>query len=155
MVMGFSAGGHLAGLLAARFDAPVYAPADTGSARPDAAALIYPVATFTEPHAHAGSRANMLGAAPLAENIAAWSLETLVRPDMSPVFLMHAADDAAVPAENALILHSALRGAGVPVALHVFEAGGHGFGLRGIEATPLAVWPELLLEWGRDKGIFR
>lgn len=67
MVMGLSAGGHLAGLLAARFDAPVYAPADaadTGSARPDAAALIYPVSTFTEPHAHAGSRTNMLGGPP-------------------------------------------------------------------------------------------
>lgn len=68
---------------------------------------------------------------------------------------MHAADDAAVPAENALILDSAPRGAGGPVALHVFEAGGHGFGLRGIAEAPLAAWPELLLEWGRDKGIFR
>ncbi|MFN3313624.1 MAG: alpha/beta hydrolase [Hyphomonas sp.] len=158
MVMGFSAGGHLAGLLAARFDAPVYTPADaadTGSARPDAASLIYPVATFTEPHAHAGSRANMLGDAPSAEDIAAWSLETLIRPNMPPVFLMHAADDAAVPVENALILYDALRGAGVPTALHVFEAGGHGFGLRGIADTPLAAWPELLLVWGRDKGIFR
>jgi len=158
LVMGFSAGGHLAGLLATRFDAPVYPPvdaADTESARPDAAALIYPVATFTEPHAHAGSRTNMLGDAPSADEIAAWSLENLVRADMPPVFLMHAADDAAVPAENALILYEALRGAGVPVALHLFEAGGHGFGLRGIAETPLAAWPELLLEWGRDKGIFR
>ena len=158
MVMGFSAGGHLAGLLAARFDAPVYEPidtADTGSARPDAAALIYPVATFTNPYAHQGSRTNMLGESPSEVDIAAWSLENLVRPDMPPVFLMHAADDAAVPVENAIVLHSALRAEGVPVALHVFEAGGHGFGLRGIEATPLAVWPELLLEWGRDKGIFR
>ncbi|MFN4025753.1 MAG: alpha/beta hydrolase [Hyphomonas sp.] len=157
MVMGFSAGGHLAGSLATRFDAAVYDPADdvdAMSARPDAAALIYPVATLTEPHAHAGSRENLLGPAPAASTIAAYSLETLVRPDMPPVFLMHAADDAAVPVENALLLYDALRVAGVPSALHVFEAGGHGFGLRGIDGTQLEAWPSLILVWGADKGLF-
>lgn len=158
MVMGFSAGGHLAGTLAARFGAPVYSPADAAdalSARPDAAALIYPVATMTAPHAHAGSRENLIGPAPGGEAIAAWSLETMVRPDMPPVFLMHAADDAAVPVENALILYDALRAAGVPATLHLFEAGGHGFGLRGIEDTPLEAWPSLVLVWGADKGLLR
>lgn len=158
MVMGFSAGGHLAGTLAMQFDMPTYAPADaadTLSARPDAAALIYPVATMTEPFAHPGSRLNMLGAAPNPETITHWSLESMPRPDMPPVFLMHAADDAAVPVESALMLHAALRKAGVPVALHVFEAGGHGFGLRGIAGTPLQSWPSLLHDWGVNKGIFR
>jgi acetyl esterase/lipase len=158
MVMGFSAGGHLAGTLAMQFDMPTYAPADaadTLSARPDAAALIYPVATMTEPFAHPGSRLNMLGAAPTPETITHWSLESMARPDMPPVFLMHAADDAAVPVENALMLQAALRQAGVPVALHVFEAGGHGFGLRGIAGTPLQSWPSLLHDWGVNKGIFR
>lgn len=157
MVMGFSAGGHLAGTLAMKFDLPVYAPldaADALSARPDAAALIYPVATMSEPFAHPGSRLNMLGAYPPEDAVAAWSLETMVRPDMPPVFLMHAADDEAVPVENALILHAALRQAGVPVALHIFEAGGHGFGLRGIGDTPLRSWPSLLRDWGVNKGIF-
>lgn len=157
MVMGFSAGGHLAGSLATRFDAGDYDAADEAdalSARPDAAALIYPVATLTEPHAHAGSRENLLGPAPAASAITAYSLETLVRPDMPPVFLMHAADDAAVPVENALVLYDALRAAGVPSALHVFEAGGHGFGLRGIEGTSLEAWPSLVLVWGADKGLF-
>ena len=158
MVMGFSAGGHLAGTLAMQFDMPVYAPADaadTLSARPDAAALIYPVATMTEPFAHPGSRLNMLGEQPTPEEITRWSLESMARRDMPPVFLMHAADDAAVPVENALILHAALRGVGVPVALHVFEAGGHGFGLRGIAGSPLQSWPSLLHDWGVNKGIFR
>jgi len=157
MVIGFSAGGHLAGTLAMQFDLPVYAPLDAAddlSARPDAAALIYPVATMAEPFAHPGSRLNMLGAAPTPETIAKWSLESMARPDMPPVFLMHAADDPAVPVENALILHAALRQAGVPVALHIFEAGGHGFGLRGIEDTPLRSWPSLLRDWGVNKGIF-
>lgn len=157
MVMGFSAGGHLAGSVATRFDAAVYDAADDAdalSARPDAAALVYPVATLTEPHAHAGSRENLIGETPPGGLVEAYSLETLVRPDMPPVFLMHAADDAAVPVENALILYDALRAAGVPAALHVFEAGGHGFGLRGIEDTPLEAWPSLVLVWGADKGLF-
>lgn len=157
MVAGFSAGGHLAGTLAMQFDKPAYAPVDAAdalSARPDAAALIYPVATMTEPFAHPGSRLNMLGDQPAPEAITGWSLESMVRPDMPPVFLMHAADDAAVPVENALILHGALRQAGVPVALHVFEAGGHGFGLRGIGDMPLRSWPSLLRDWGVNKGIF-
>lgn len=157
MVAGFSAGGHLAGTLAMQFDKPAYAPVDAAdalSARPDAAALIYPVATMTEPFAHPGSRLNMLGDQPAPEAITSWSLESMVRPDMPPVFLMHAADDAAVPVENVLILHDALRQAGVPVALHVFEAGGHGFGLRGIADTPLRSWPSLLRDWGVNKGIF-
>ncbi len=157
MVAGFSAGGHLAGTLAMQFDKPIYAPvdaADAFSARPDAAALIYPVATMTEPFAHPGSRLNMLGEQPTPDSIAGWSLESMARPDMPLVFLMHAADDAAVPVENALILYDALRKAGVPVALHVYEAGGHGFGLRGIDGTPLQSWPSLLREWGANKGIF-
>lgn len=156
-VAGFSAGGHLAGTLAMQFDKPVYAPVDAAdalSARPDGAALVYPVATMAEPFAHPGSRLNMIGQAPSPEAIAAWSLETMVRADMPPVFLMHAADDEAVPVENALILYDALRGAGVPVALHVFEAGGHGFGLRGIAGTPLEAWPSLLRAWGVNKGLF-
>lgn len=157
MVLGFSAGGHLAGTLAMKFDLPTYIPmdaADALSARPDATALIYPVATLAEPFAHPGSWQNMLGLDPAADAVAAWSLESMARPDMPPVFLMHAADDAAVPVENALVLHGALRQAGVPVALHVFEAGGHGFGLRGIEDTPLRSWPSLLRDWGVNKGIF-
>lgn len=157
MVMGFSAGGHVAGTLATRFDTISYPPVDAADAlpaKPDAAALIYPVATMAAPHVHPGSRLNLLGEAPSEDAIAAWSLDSMVRPDMPPVFLMHAADDEAVPVENALALHDALRKAGVPVALHVYEAGGHGFGLRGIDGTPRQSWPSLLRDWGVNKGIF-
>jgi acetyl esterase/lipase len=128
MVMGFSAGGHVAGTLATGFDAAVYAPvdgADTLSARPDAAALIYPVATMTRPFAHKGSRQHLLGEAPTDELVAAWSLESRVRADMPPVFLIHAEDDEAVPVENALLA-----------------------------GTPLEAWPSLVSAWGRAKGIF-
>jgi acetyl esterase/lipase len=158
MVMGFSAGGHVAGMLACRFDAAVHAARDDVDdlpARPDAAALIYPVATMERPHAHEGSRLNLLGPDPSAEAVRASSLEHMVRPDMPPVFLLHVGDDAAVPVENSLKLYAALQAAGVPAVLHIFEGGGHGFGLRGISGTPLQAWPGLLSDWGRDKGIFR
>ncbi|MBA4339712.1 MAG: alpha/beta hydrolase [Hyphomonas sp.] len=157
MVMGFSAGGHVAGMLATGFDAAVYSPVDSAdalSARPDAAALIYPVATMTRPFAHEGSRLHLLGNAPTDEAVAAWSLENRVRADIPPVFLMHAADDAAVSVENALLLHASLRAKGCAVSMHLFETGGHGFGLRGIAGTPLEAWPSLVVAWGRAKGIF-
>jgi acetyl esterase/lipase len=155
-VMGFSAGGHLAGLLATGFDAPVSTPqdaADALSARPDGAVLVYAVATMARPFAHEGSRLNLIRADPTPEQEAAWSLENRVRSDMPPVFLMHAADDEAVPVENALVLYEALRRADVPAALHVFEAGGHGFGLRGIAGTPLEDWPRMVNRWRRDKRL--
>lgn len=158
MVMGFSAGGHVAGTLACRFDAAVHAAKDDVDelpARPDAAALIYPVVTMERPYAHEGSRLNLLGPDPSAEAVRASSLEHMVRPEMPPVFLMHAGDDAAVPVENSLKLYGALRAAGVPAVLHVFEGGGHGFGLRGVSGTPLQAWPGMLSDWGRGKGIFR
>jgi len=157
MVMGFSAGGHLAGTLTMRFDAPVYGAqdaADTLPARPDASALIYPVATMTRPFAHEGSRLCLISADPSPEAVSAWSLETMVRGDMPPVFLMHAEDDPAVPVENALMLYEALRVADCAVAMHLFETGGHGFGLRGIAGTPLELWPDLIAGWGQAKGVF-
>ena len=137
-----------------RFDARLDGIASSVSARPDAVALIYPVATMTRPFSHEGSRLNLIGAHPSPEAIASWSLETMVRGDMPPVFLMHAEDDAAVPVENALMLYDALRAANQPVAMHLFETGGHGFGLRGIIGTPLESWPALIAGWGRAKGIF-
>jgi hypothetical protein len=67
---------------------------------------------------------------------------------------MHAADDAAVQVQNALVLYEALLQARVPAALHIFESGGHGFGLRGIAGTPLGDWPGMVTRWGRDKRLF-
>ena len=66
-----------------------------------------------------------------------------------PTFLVHAADDTSVPVENALNYLAALRAAKVPAEAHIFEEGGHGFGIRLIQGKPAAVWPELVLAWGR------
>lgn len=157
LVMGFSAGGHVAGALQTGFDAQVYEPVDQADAlpaRPDATALIYPVVTMHPPFAHPGSRLNLIGESPSSELEADWSIEQRVRPGQPPVFLVHAEDDEAVPVENSLIVYEALREAGVPVSMHLFETGGHGFGLRGIAGTPLETWPGLVMDWGRATGIF-
>ena len=154
-VMGFSAGGHVAGCLGLMWDRPTYDPVDAIdalSARPDSAALIYPVATMSPPFAHPGSRERMLGPAPTPEQERAWSLETNARADGPPTFLLHAADDTAVPVENSLRLEAALRAAKVATELHVFEEGGHGFGLRFARGKPVEVWPDLVLAWWRRKG---
>lgn len=154
MVLGFSAGGHVAGSLATRFDADVYSPVDDAdklSARPDLAALIYPVGTLDEAFTHGDSRRNMIGDAPSEEIIRKYSLETAPPAETPPVFLLHAADDASVPVENSTLFFSALRKADVPVAMHIFAAGGHGFGLRGIEQSPLRRWPAMLLDWARAR----
>ena len=158
MVMGFSAGGHVAGSLAFRFDASIYDPvddADALSARPDLAALIYPVATMNEQFAHSGSRENLIGVSPSRDLAEKYSLDSAARTDSPPLFLMHAADDEAVPVENSLRLFEALKAAGVRAALHVFEEGGHGFGLRGIDDTPLALWPSLVRAWASSHGFYK
>ena len=153
-VLGASAGGHLAGLLAARADA-TYADVDAADAvshRPDLSILLYPVATMAEPHVHAGSRRELLGAAPTAEAIERYSLERMDWRDGSPTFLLHAMDDEAVPVENSLLLLSALKAAGAPAEAHLFREGGHGFGIRLIEGLPAAVWPQLALTWAARHG---
>ncbi|MFH1517080.1 MAG: alpha/beta hydrolase fold domain-containing protein [Pseudomonadota bacterium] len=157
MLMGFSAGGHLAGSLTTRFAAEVYAPvdaADTLSARPDASVLVYPVITLSQPHTHGSTSQNMIGATSDADTLAKYSVETSVPAGAPPVFILHAGDDDVVPVENALIAYDAFRKAGVKASLHIFEHGGHGFGLRGIDTDPLRVWPELVRDWGVSEGIF-
>ena len=154
-VLGASAGGHLAGLLTARAGDSVYAPvddADRQSARPDLTILLYPVATMADPFVHAGSRRELLGPAPTPEVIRRYSLEQMDWAGAPPTFLLHAIDDEAVPVENSLGLLSALRTARVPVESHLFEEGGHGFGIRLIAGKPAAVWPRLALEWAARRG---
>jgi len=154
-VMGFSAGGHVAGCLSLMWDARVYAPVDaidSLSARPDLSMLMYPVATMHPAFAHAGSRAQLLGAAPTAVQERRWSLEDRARADAPPTFLLHAGDDASVPVENSLRLYDALRAATVQAEMHLFEEGGHGFGLRFATGKPVAAWPELVEAWWKRKG---
>lgn len=148
--MGFSAGGHLCADLLTRFATPTYKPVDAAdrlSARPIAAAPIYPVISMTAPHAHPGSRELLVGKEAPRVLEDAHSPHLNVPADAPPVFLCHAEDDDVVPVENALLLRAALRARGIPVETHLFTHGGHGFGLRFTAGKPVASWPELFLNW--------
>jgi acetyl esterase/lipase len=153
--LGFSAGGHVCADLAARFATPVYAPVDAAdalSARPMCAAPLYPVISMDAAIAHPGSRALLLGPSPSAAQEAAHSPDRLVATDAPPHFLLHAEDDPAVPVENTLHLHAALRARKIAVEMHLFAEGGHGFGLRLAAGKPVAVWPDLWLAWSKRLG---
>ena len=155
--MGFSAGGHLCASLLTRFDAPVYAPvdaADRQSARPDAAAPIYPVISMTLPVAHAGSRANLIGADATPELERRYDPSRNVPDNAPPTFLVHAEDDATVPVENALQMRAGLFEKGVPVETHLFPNGGHGFGLRLAKGKSVEGWQDLFYAWGQRQRIF-
>lgn len=155
-VMGFSAGGHLAANLTTRFDVATYAlgdAADSLSAKPDLSALVYPVITLDPPFAHGGSRRQLLAQSDSPERVLALSPEKQVREGLSPVFLLHAADDKSVPVENTLMMFSALKAKGAPLEMHVFEEGGHGFGLRFVSGKPVAAWPGLFETFARRHGL--
>lgn len=155
-VLGFSAGGHLAGSLATCHADSVYAPVDAAdrlSARPDVAGLIYPVVSLDAPFSHEGSRTALLGQNPTEAARKARSVEFRVTDDTSPVFLMHAADDGAVPVANSIALFQAMQSKARPVALHVFEHGGHGFGVRLPASEPASLWPTLFAAFAARHGI--
>ena len=156
-VLGFSAGGHLAGSLATGHAERIYAPvdeADAFPARPDLAGLIYPVITTVGAFGHAESRDDLLGADASAVERKRRSIELRVDAQTPPVFLVHASDDGLVPVENSLALHAALLAAKRPAELHVFDEGGHGFGVRADKALPVANWPRLFTAFAARKGVF-
>lgn len=152
-ILGFSAGGHLSSTVGTHFDAGNPEAADTierASSRPDFMILIYPVISL-KAFAHAGSRANLLGDPADPELVNYLSSEEQVTAETPPTFLIHTAGDTGVPCENSLLFAMALRRAGVPVELHLFEIGQHGFGL-GEQNPVLAVWPNLCASWLRSRG---
>lgn len=154
-LMGFSAGGHLASTAATRFDrgnASAADPIDRTSSRPDFVILGYPVIASAAPYAHQGSFRNLIGDDAPAELRASLSNETQVTADTPPTFLFHTNADTAVPPENSILFYMALRKAGVPAELHIFEPGPHGVGLA-MNDPVLNAWPPLLSTWLRARGL--
>jgi acetyl esterase/lipase len=154
--MGFSAGGHVCADLAARFAASVYKPVDAAdqlSARPHSAAPLYPVVSMDPSIAHPGSRSLLLGANPSPEAEALHSPDRMIPADAPPHFLLHAEDDDVVPVQNTLNLHATLKQKGIPVEMHLFANGGHGFGLRKSLGKPVEIWPDLWRAWARTQGL--
>jgi acetyl esterase/lipase len=146
-IMGSSAGGHLASTLLTHFDAgkpDATDPIERQSSRPDIGILCYAVITMGE-STHGGSKRNLLGENPSPDLIKLLSNELQVTKETPPCFIFHTAEDNAVPVQNSLEFAAALRRAGVPFALHIYEKGGHGIGLGSREYDP-----EKLHPWTRD-----
>jgi acetyl esterase/lipase len=142
-VMGFSAGGHLASTLSTHFQ-----PGE----RPDFAILVYPVISFTTIYTHSGSMRNLLGDNP--DTLLVWNLssELQVTSQTPPTFLFSTSGDTGVPAENSVLYYLALRKAGVPAEMHIYQNGPHGVGLAQKDPV-LSTWPARLKDWLFVRGI--
>jgi acetyl esterase/lipase len=145
-VMGFSAGGHLAATLSTHYNDKVYEADFSTSARPDFSILIYPVISMDSTITHMGSRINLLGKKPTDEIVARYSNELQVNKKTPPAFLVHSIDDGAVPVENSINYVLALRKSKVPCELHLYQSGGHGYGM-GRSSNTESTWPEACIKW--------
>ena len=156
-VIGFSAGGHLASTAATKFGAgaaDAEDPLDRLSSRPDFAILGYAVISFTTEYVHEGSRRNLLGDEPTPALIRELSTELQVSAQTPPVFLFHTNEDSGVPPENSVLFYLALRKAGVPAEMHIYERGRHGVGLAPDDFA-LRSWPDRLADWLILHGLLR
>jgi len=150
-IMGFSAGGHLASTLATHFDEGDRNSKDSieqQSSRPDFAVLVYPVISMDKKITHMGSHNNLIGENADSTLTNLYSNELQVTKQTPPTFLLHSTDDKAVPVENSLRFYQALKNNGVPVEMHIFPTGGHGFGLA-LGKGSLESWTDLLVTWMR------
>lgn len=150
-VIGFSAGGHLASTLSTHYAEKVYDVTDTISARPDFSILVYPVITMDASFTHEGSRRNLLGDNPSEEAIKRFSNELQVNENTPPAFMVHSADDKTVPVKNSIVYFEGLVKYSIPSELHIFQKGGHGYGLAGGRDTQSA-WPGLCISWLKASG---
>lgn len=152
-VMGFSAGGHLAAMLAYRAD-ETYRPVDAADAQPlgvRVAGLLYPVALMGVPGTHKGSQEQLLGANPAPDVAARYRTDARINAASPPTFITHAIDDRVVPVDNGLALLAALRRSKVPAEAYLPEIGGHGFGVRDKgQAMP---WTSLFFAFATRHGL--
>ncbi|MBN1126595.1 MAG: alpha/beta hydrolase [Sedimentisphaerales bacterium] len=157
-ILGFSAGGHLASTAATHFDSgksEAADPIERVSCRPDFAVLVYPVITFTKDTMHRGSRNNLIGVNPDSQLIESLSNELQVTRDTPPTFLVHSSDDNGVSPQNSIDFYLACLKAGIPVEMHIYEKGGHGYGLRADRCTAAADWPGRCEAWMRQRDFLK
>ncbi len=147
-VMGFSAGGHLAATASTLYGEKVYELDDDKgiSAKPDFSVLIYPVITMG-PETHQGSKLYLLGANPSEELVKKYSCHEQVTPETPKTFMVFASDDNIVPIDNGFMYYDALLNNKVNAEFHMYNKGGHGFGIAGRGGLTVEKWKELLSNW--------
>lgn len=143
-IMGFSAGGHLASTLTVHYDDVKIENKEKLSLRPDFSILIYPVISF-EAFSHQGSAVNLIGKDGTEAQKEYFSSERHVTPNTPPTFLVHANDDSGVPVQNSMMFNEALVRNKVKSEVHLYQGGGHGFGLN--NRTTKDDWVERLKNW--------
>ncbi|NOY95795.1 MAG: alpha/beta hydrolase [Chlorobi bacterium] len=148
-IAGSSAGGHLASTVGTRFDLgnkDAADPVGVFSCRPDFMLLLYPVITFKEEFGHMGSRRNLIGEGNDWGKVKMYSNELQVTAETPPTFLVLADNDKAVQPRNSVEFYLAMKKYGIPAEMHIFQKGGHGFGItkRGL---PHDNWPNLFYDW--------
>ena len=146
-IMGFSAGGHLASTVATHFDKPVIENANNTNLRPDFQVLVYPVISLQDSLTHRDSRNNLLGKNSSKQMIDFYSSELQVTVNTPPAYLTHAGDDKLVDVDNSIVYFEKLRHLKVPVEMHIYQKGDHGFIFK------REGWMEPLLRWMKDSGI--
>ena len=144
-IMGFSAGGHLAATASTHFNKDYTGSLSGANLRPDFSILLYPVISM-RPFGHGGSKQSLLGKNPTEEELALFSNEEQVTAQTPKAFIVHASDDNAVPLKNSLLYAERLTANKVPVDLHVYAKGGHGFGLNN-KTTSGDLWFDRLISW--------
>lgn len=155
-VLGFSAGGHVAASLSTKYKQEVYKKIDSideFSARPDFQILGYPVITMEDPFVHKGSRKALIGETSSLEIQKQFSPDSFVDSDTPMAFIMHATDDKSVPVENSLNYYLSLKKNGVPVEMHIYKDGGHGFSIRGTLGKSVANWTRDTSNWLKANDI--
>jgi acetyl esterase/lipase len=156
-VLGFSAGGHLASMVATMASEPLpdeqRSPQQSMAHRADFAVLVYPVISLHAPFAHRGSGDNLLGAQATDSLRRAYSTELRVTKQTPPTFLVATQDDDAVPARNAMAFYDAMITNGVPGELHIWQKGGHGFGMITPGAPVAGEWLPKVRDWMRGRGL--
>lgn len=154
-IAGSSAGGHLASTVGTVFDlgnSESTSPIERVSCRPDFMLLLYPVISFDEDFGHMGSRDNLMGSGHDKELVRKYSNELNVSAETPPTFLILADDDKAVPPRNSIEFYSALKKYNVPAEMHIFQQGGHGFGITK-KNLPSDQWPEMFYSWLKNRKI--
>jgi len=144
-IMGFSAGGHLAATASTHFNKDYTGSLSGANLRPDFSILLYPVISM-RPFGHGGSKQSLLGKNPTEEELALFSNEEQVTAQTPKAFIVHASDDNAVSLKNSLLYAERLTANKVPVDLHVYAKGGHGFGLNN-KTTSGDLWFDRLITW--------